>query len=93
MKCSRCGQPLLSVLEQTRGICATCHLFPESRGIVGVSEGEASVPTELQPGTPAGPETTAGESEAPGVDAPAPAVAPELDGNDVGPDGMREWSE
>jgi hypothetical protein len=32
MKCSACGGPLLSILERTRGLCASCHLFASTTG-------------------------------------------------------------
>jgi hypothetical protein len=32
MKCSACGSSLSSILERTRGICASCHLFASTTG-------------------------------------------------------------
>ena len=75
MKCSRCGQPLMSVLEQTRGICATCHLFPEFVGRSRVNEPSGAAPPDLLPGESAAAETLAGEPEGPGEPAPAPAAS------------------
>lgn len=84
MICPRCGQPLLSVLEQTRRICAACHLFPESAGMRQASDPAASVPPPAQSGRAAGAETTAGDPEAPDPASPAGGTAPALGGQDIG---------
>jgi hypothetical protein len=32
MTCSFCGQPLISALERTRGVCASCHVLSRQSG-------------------------------------------------------------
>jgi hypothetical protein len=84
MKCSRCGQPLLSVLEQTRGLCATCHLFPQSVGTARANErSQADVPA-FEPGEPAAAGATSDEAGVAGDRPPAPGAASDIDADGGG---------
>jgi hypothetical protein len=51
MTCTSCGQPLISALERTRGVCASCHVLSRQPG--KPRAGDHSVtqpPTNVSPG-------------------------------------------
>jgi hypothetical protein len=49
MTCSFCGEPLLTPLERTRGVCASCHLLSRQPGSQRESKQVAAVPSSQDP--------------------------------------------
>ena len=51
MKCSFCDQPLISALERTRGVCASCQVLSRQSGNQRVGGHSATTPTpQISPG-------------------------------------------
>jgi hypothetical protein len=51
MTCSFCDQPLISALERTRGVCASCHVLSRQSGNQRVGGDSATTPPpQISPG-------------------------------------------
>ena len=81
MTCSSCGEPLLSPLERTRGVCASCHLLSPRSGNLHASEQASAFPSSRDsPGEIL--DSTAAPSTPLNHQSPAQDVVPERDSND-----------
>jgi hypothetical protein len=51
MTCSFCGQSLISALERTRGVCASCHVLSRQSGDQPAAGNSATTPPpQISPG-------------------------------------------
>jgi hypothetical protein len=51
MKCSFCGEPLISALERTRGVCASCEVLSRQSGNQRAGGHSATTPPpQISPG-------------------------------------------
>ena len=51
MTCSFCGEPLLTPLERTRGVCASCHVLSRQSGNQPAPGNSATTPPpQISPG-------------------------------------------
>jgi hypothetical protein len=87
MNCPRCGHPLLSVLEKSRRVCATCHLFPESLPIPSLGEPARSASALRDHRNPLVSNSDDGASDGSDPAHLAPEDAPSRDGRDTGKTG------